>query len=722
MLSIDRKAVVERHKVVNTGFDPMGAVTVGNGRFAMTVDATGLQSFPEAYDKGVPLGTQSEWGWHSFVDTAGYKFSEVLKEYTIHGRKVPYAVQWSSPERNKKAADWFRQNLHRLQLGNIGLELTKKDGSRVVVGDLEAVHQELNCWTGEVTSRFVLEGDTVDVRTVGDPVRDGVSVRVRSSLLSKGRLKIRVRLPYPTGGFADDGDNWGNEGGHESKIVTMGSMGAVIRHDLDTTSYFLNMKWSGGGSIIEKEKHYFLVSPEKGDEFEFAVLFSRDRGSDGVAGDVVGGGRVGYAATAAGSAEAWKDYWMKGAMVDLSGSTDPRAFELERRVVLSQYLMRVQEAGDMPPQETGLTYNSWYGKPHLEMHWWHAAHYALWGHPELLERSLDWYAKVVGGAREIAQRQGYDGVRWQKMTDPQGRESPSSVGAFLIWQQPHFVYMAELCYHVGGRPVLEKYKDLVFETADCMASYAWYDAVTRRYILGPGVIPAQERFKEDSTFNPCFELAYWRWALGVAQEWRRRLGLEPDSKWEKVIRELSALPEGKVGGEELYFPTESAGDAYTNPRYRGDHPAVLATCGFLPVVKGEDVVVKREDAVVKGNYMGTKGLDTAMMRRTFDWIWSNWSWKEAWGWDFPMVAMTATRLGMPEKAIDALLMPVQKNTYLRDGHNYQDERLRCYLPGNGGLLSAIALMCAGYDGSGAEPGIPKNGKWKVRWEGLHPAP
>jgi len=690
-LSIDRKALVMRHNVVNTGFDPMGAVTVGNGRFAMTVDATGLQSFPEAYDKGVPLGTESEWGWHSFVDTMGYKFSEALKEYAIHGRKVPYAVQWSSPERNKRAADWFRQNLHRLQLGNIGLELTKKDGSRAVVGDLEAVHQELNCWTGEVRSRFVLEGDTVDVRTVGDPVRDGVSVKVRSSLLSKGRLKIRVRLPYPTGGFADDGDNWGNAEAHQSKIVTMGSVGAVVRHDLDTTSYFLNMKWTSGGNIVEKGKHYFLVGPGGGEEFDFSVVFSRRPDSD------VGG----YAATAAASAESWAAYWMKGAAVDFSGSTDPRAFELERRVVLSQYLMRVQEAGDMPPQETGLTYNSWYGKAHLEMHWWHAAHYALWGHPELLQRSLDWYASVIGGAREIAQRQGYAGVRWQKMTDPEGRESPSSVGAFLIWQQPHFIYMSELCYRVGGRPVLEKYKDLVFATADLMASYAWWDGAARRYILGPGVIPAQERFKEDSTYNPSFELAYWRWALGVAQEWRRRLGMAPDSNWARVEKGLSALPEGRVGEEELYFPTESAGDAYTNPRYRGDHPAVLATYGFLPA---------------------TKGLDTAMMRRTFDWIWSNWSWKDTWGWDFPLAAMAATRLGMPEKAVDALLMPVQKNTYLTDGHNYQDERLRCYLPGNGGLLSAIALMCAGYDGSGAEPGIPRNGKWRVRWEGLHPAP
>ena len=86
-----------------------------------------------------------------------------------------------------------------------------------------------------------------------------------------------------------------------------------------------------------------------------------------------------------------------------------------------------------------------------------------------------------------------------------------------------------------------------------------------------------------------------------------------------------------------------------------------------------------------------------------------------------MTAMTATRLGLPDKAIEALLLPVQTNTYLPNGHNYQDERLRVYMPGNGGLLTAIAMMVAGYDGNKQSlPGIPKDGKWKVRWEGLQP--
>ena len=111
------------------------------------------------------------------------------------------------------------------------------------------------------------------------------------------------------------------------------------------------------------------------------------------------------------------------------------------------------------------------------------------------------------------------------------------------------------------------------------------------------------------------------------------------------------------------------------------------------------------------------------MQKTFDFVWENWQWEETWGWDFPLTAMTAIRLGQPERAMEALFMQPETNTYLTNGHNYQDGRLRLYLPGNGGLLTAVAMMCAGYDGCTIpDPGIPRNGLWKVRWEGLSPMP
>src|SRR2546430_16833031 len=56
---IDRQAVVARHRVVRKRLDTQSPLQVGNGGFAFSVDATGLQTF-------VPFNTMSDWGWHSF--------------------------------------------------------------------------------------------------------------------------------------------------------------------------------------------------------------------------------------------------------------------------------------------------------------------------------------------------------------------------------------------------------------------------------------------------------------------------------------------------------------------------------------------------------------------------------------------------------------------------------------------------------------------------------
>jgi len=682
---IHRQALVQRHNPINTTADTLGSLSIGNGHFAFTVDITGLQSFPEAYENGLPLGTESEWGWHSFPNTGNYKFSETLKAYNIHGRTRTYSVQLKN-----KAVDYFRKNPHRLQLGNIGLELRKRNGVAATLKDLKDIHQQLILWTGEIKSHFTLEGTPVDVSTIADPNTDAIAIKIVSPLIQANRLQIRLRFPYPTENFADNGDNWTHPESHTSSIVNSSYTQSLIKHQLDTTLYYVQTTYTNA-ILTRTQAHYFLFNPAPSDSFFFSACFTPAIPSHQP---------QGWSQLVAASAHSWQQFWQTTAAVDLSGSTDPRAAELERRIILSQYLLRIQDAANAPPQETGLTYNSWYGRPHLEMHWWHEAQFALWNQPDLLERSLDWYFKAADSAKALAKRQGFKGVRWQKMTDPAGREGPSSVGAFLIWQQPHLIYLAELARRVAidKEALQKKYALLVDATAEFMASYAWYDNTTHQYTLGPELIPAQERFKADSTLNPAFELAYWRWALDIAQQWRIRQGQRPDPNWQKIIDHLAPLPQY----DSLYYPTGSATDAYTNPRYRGDHPAVLATYGFLPQ---------------------TQGLDTTRMHRTFDWVMHNWDWESTWGWDYPLAAMTATRLGLPDQAIDALLMPVQKNRYLPNGHNYQDNRLRLYLPGNGGLLAAVALMCAGYDGcTTPNPGIPKNGKWKVKWEGLRPLP
>jgi protein-glucosylgalactosylhydroxylysine glucosidase len=682
---IDRKALVNRHIPTLTKADTLSPFTVGNGEFAFTADVTGLQTFTRLYENGIPLGTQSQWGWHTNPNPNNYSLDQTIENHDFYGRQVPYAGK-----QNSEAGQWLRSNPHRLHLGTIGFKITKSDGSELQLSDIGNIDQSADIWEGIIRSSFKVENENVYVETSCHPVVDQIGVRIKSTLLQKGKIDIRFEFPYGSTSWGKNSAGWNSPDRHSSDIIFQNDKSAIIERKLDSDEYYVNIQWKGSAKLTRVARHSYLLAISAEHHFEFTCNFSPKRNT----------GRLPDAAeTLNASRLHWQNFWETGGAIDLSESRDPRAFELERRIVLSRYLTAVQCAGSAPPQETGLTFNSWYGKFHLEMHWWHAVQFVLWGHPELLEKSLPWYEATIPKAAQTAKRQGYEGVRWPKMVGSDGRESPSNVGVFLIWQQPHPIYYAELLYRQRkDRTTLDRYKDIVFATADFMASYAHWDDRNSRYVLGPPLIPAQEIYKPDSTMNPAFELSYWAYGLKVAQQWRERLGLPRVAKWDQVIRHLSKLP-AKSG---LYQNAETALNTFENSFDRSDHPTLLGAFGMLP----------------------NDSIDAGVMRRTLQKVMNSWNWKRTWGWDYPLIAMTAARVGEPELAIKALMMNVQKNTYLNNGHNFQDERLPIYLPGNGALLTAVAMMAAGWDGAPdiRAPGFPKDGNWVVRYEGLSPLP
>ena len=683
---IDRRALVTRHNIELSRPDPLTPRSVGNGEFAFTADITGLQTFPEFHEKGMPLGTQSQWGWHSLPNPERYDLSNVLDEYAVAGRKVPYAADGGFSGGYSPAGTWLRANPHRLHLGQIGLRLLKSDGSEAGIEDLTDTAQSLDLWTGLLTSRFQFGGQPVYVETVCHPHRDLLAVRVESPLMEAGLLTIKVAFPCGSTEWRNAAD-WSQPNRH-STVGRVADNGIELTRTLNGDRYHVRIAWSGGGQIEARSEQEYRITCRGRESVELVFAFSPVPISDSL---------PDFQGVRMAAADHWRSFWSGGGAIDFSACTDPRAAELERRVVLSQYLTAIQCAGSRPPQETGLVCNSWYGKYHLEMHWWHAVHFALWGRVNMLERSLPWYESILPRARATAQLQGYQGARWPKMVGRDGRESPSRVGVFLIWQQPHPIYYAELCYRARkDRETLERYRQIVFETAEFMASYPVWEEKNQRYILGPALIPAQESYGSDRArnLNPTFELAYWHWALDTAQKWRQRLGLDREPKWDQVMQRLSKphVREGVYAGIET--------PPYTIYR---DHPSMVAALGVVPA---------------------TGLIDVETMKRTYDHVLARWDWPSTWGWDYPMLAMTAARLGEPEKAVDALFLDSQKNRYLANGHNYQSARLPLYLPGNGGLLTAVAMMAAGWDGcpDRQTPGFPDNGKWHVRWEGLRRAP
>lgn len=679
---IDREALVRRHAPTLTSLDAEAPLTVGNGEFAFTADATGLQTFPELYTDTIPLGTLSQWGWHSAPNPGGWSMARYAHTpFDSHGRQVGYAD--IPGDRRTPEVAWLRANPHRLHLGRVGFRLVHADGRAAVPADLRDVRQTLDLWRGLLVSRFVFDGEPVEVETAVHPGRDVLAVSVRSALVGNGRLAIELRFPYGTGEAT--AADWTRPEAHVTTFTPAGAGAGFFDRRLDGDRYRLTARWPATAGLRAAGAHSYLLTGAPGDR---ALALSAEFSPAAIAGATPAAAEVLEAAAAH-----WRQFWSTGGAIDLSRSRDARWRELERRIVLSQYLTAVNSAGRYPPQETGLAFNSWEGKFHLEMHWWHAVHFAQWGRLPLLERSLGYYDAILPKARETAARQGYRGARWPKMTSPTGDESPSTIGPFLVWQQPHPIYFAELVRRQRpARATLERFRTVVFDTADFMASFAEGGS------LGPPLHCAQEVFPKETTTGCSYELAYWRWGLEVAQQWRERLGLPRSPEWARVIRDLEAP--AIAGGRYLFV--NSRPDSYADRRWSRDHPSVLAMLGVLP---GD-------------------GIDRAAMRRTFDWVWANWQWPDTWGWDYPMTAMTAARLGDPARAVDALLLDTPKNRYRANGHNHQRPGLTIYLPGNGGLLSAAAMMAAGWDGAPARhaPGFPADGSWDVRWEGLHPMP
>lgn len=674
--SIDRHMLVARHNIVFTEIDSTEIPQVGNGEIAFGIDVTGLQTF---YGN-----TMSQWGWHTNPLPEGKSITDFqMVQVEVHGRRPTYPVSRAGQE---EMYGWLRKNPHRMNLGKLSFLL---DGKTLAENQLTEIDQKLDLWSGTITSTYQLIGQSVNVTTICDPDKDELAVQVISPLLSEGRLTVKLSFPYGNPDHTSGAD-WKSPDKHQTSI-TIQEQSAVFNRVLDADFYQTHLSWQGIATVRKVENHEFVLSPSEGnDSFSFNAHFTKEQSPSLT---------ESFDQILEKNQNSWEYFWSSGGAIDLSQSTDTRWKELERRIVLSQYLLAVNEAGSLPPQESGLLLNSgWYGKFHLEMHWWHGAHYQLWDRWELFEKSLVWYSKTLEVAKGIASRQEYEGARWPKMIGPDGRFAPSKIGPWLIWQQPHPIFYAEQNYRLEPTAeTLNRWKDIVFETANFMASYADFNDTTGTYELGPWVINAAENnhSTKHTTINPIFELAYWRYGLDIANKWRERLGLKPNEKWSDVLDKLAPLPIE----DDVFVMYKDVPEMWT--RFNNSHVDVIGPGAFLPM---------RDQAELN------------ILNNTLNKAWSEWDMESSWGWDPPWLAMAAARVGQPKMAIDALMMDMSKNYYSKCGIN-KGGPAGVYFPGNGGLLYATAMMAAGWD-NGPEhnaPGFPTDGTWIVRHEGILPA-
>ena len=694
---IDRKALVSRHNPVAERHDPYSPLSIGNGEIAFTADVSGFQSFPVEPESAVPLCTMAQWGFHCYPgmkDREAHYARLKLKSFDTGVRRVGYMSEPAGQERlftdlriNPHRANLFRLSLAEPEAGGVNL-------SALELNYCDGIHQELDLWEGLLSSWLTYRGVKIDSEACCHPSRDILSYRVQSDLLAEGRLSVNLDFPYPS--HNKDGSDWNNIQGHSSRLEFVEESEVyIIERLIDDLKFSLILHIAGSGTLKQTDLHSFMIIPDG------AVLsFSLELKHPGAEVAEDGGlPPVSMEECLSAASAYWNGFWNTGAAVELKDSSDPRALELERRIILSRYLTAIQCSGTFPPQETGLTCNCWYGKFHLEMHPWHAAFFPLWGKPEMLENSLGYYRDISARAMDRASGQGYAGLRWPKMTDPEGFDSPSEIGPFLCWQQPHFIFMAELLFLTGGgETILKKYADLVLESAEFIADYPVYNSDTDSYDLGPPLIPAQENHLPEETRNPVFELEYWKLGLDIAALWQIRLGRKVPVKWKRVRRRLAKPP---VDPDlKAYAAHQNCSDTYGD--YAADHPSFLTAFSFF---SGSDI-------------------DPEIMSRSLDLVLKRWDRDSLWGWDFPMMAMCAARLGRLDDAMDILLMSADKNTYLANGHNTQlpKEDLPLYLPGNGALLLAVAMIAGSLQGSEDDMSFSGSESWVFRNEGFSPYP
>lgn len=275
-----------------------------------------------------------------------------------HGRLVNY--DQPNPAESD-ISNWLIQNPQRLNLVNIGLYF-----GGVFVDETHLVDkvQVLDLWTGSIVSTFSYNGSEIRVETRAAVNSDTIGISINSELLATGTLGLFFDFPFPDVNKFDAPyvGVWNLTENH-STILRSSPDGKqfAIQHVLDNTSYFMTAQWeamnSGHGSVTGPQNgshRYFLTVPGVTQLNITAAL------SPGALSSVISFRELVF------DAEAWwEGYWSDGAFIDLTSTDSANATELQRRIILSQYLTAVNSASSLSPQESGLVNNGWYGKFHV---------------------------------------------------------------------------------------------------------------------------------------------------------------------------------------------------------------------------------------------------------------------------------------------------------------------------------------------------------------------
>lgn len=343
--AINRHAIVSQFNPIRNASNLNTPMQVGNGGFAFGADVTGLQTF-------LPFAIMSSWGWMNDSFPPGKTLEDIENyqgvSWDSHGRPVEYLFGGEPA-----IEQWLFSNPNRANLGRVGLLFRDSDGSmlRVAEENLTDIHQELDLWSGTITSSFAYNGVKVTVRTYSAQSSSTVGVQITSSLIESGHLGVFLDFPWIDGTASFSAPYvgiWNATNSHTTSLKAGRGLGSNVQAEIDHTLVNNTFTTSVGGDFFKISRdslsahRYSLLPSKKSETFSLAIDYSPDSPKS-----IPTPSDISHE-----SEHVWETYWRNSGFIDVAtGSTDTRARELQRRIILSRYLMRVNEAGDAPPQE-----------------------------------------------------------------------------------------------------------------------------------------------------------------------------------------------------------------------------------------------------------------------------------------------------------------------------------------------------------------------------------
>lgn len=588
-----KKSDIIKYNLKFNHIDSKNPVTIGNGDFAITLDQTGTQSLYEIY-KDIPLSTMSNKNWF-------YKDKKDIKPSYVDGKAYMLFNLDNDPNYQTNRQYPFKYSFMQILL---------YDNDKLIdINNIKDVKQELDLYKGIVTSSFNYK-EKIN-KTISFIYQDHDEFNFK---LESDNLNLALKFNYPS--YTKNGyrlDILPNVLVKEDRITLL--------YD-DKNSLSFKLKSSSNYQIVEN-----------------TLIFDDNNVSFSLALDEIKEGKL------------LDEFWKcdNGIIIDNE--------ELVKKMVLSKYLLHVNSTGIYPPQESGLTYNCWNSKFHLEMHLIHSLWNIYNNHVGDLVKSFDYYLSIMPSSLKRASLNGYKGLRFPKMTGPDGEDSPSNIGPLLIWQAPHILFMLQEIYYLYNKEnIIKKYEPLISGTIDFMVSFLTLK--DSKYQMLDPLLEACESIPLDRCQNPSFELEYWRYTL--ERQPKIDTVLYGHQRYDYLdITSKIITPKEDDG---IYLKTYGVIDKYD--LYK-DHP----TEGFLM------------------SFFKSKIVDKEKMVKTIDYILKNMDLSSYWGWDFPFLGLSLLNCGEIEKSIEVTQLNTINNQYLYNGYNTSPrDDLKAYLPGNGAFL------------------------------------